>query len=184
MRNGVARFSLGVQCCRHKIKNLDDNTLDVISINKKIGTTLKTSLKDNNLVTDNCLTLSYHTTGVVPIDSSKSFTFCHININGLWSKIDELAVITNNNKFDVICISETHLNESQTSMMKLPGYNGFHYCRKFKSRGGSSTYVKNGLTVTKEGFDLYDLQTEEFFEFVAIDIRIKKKCYIYCCKHL
>ena len=108
-------------------------------------------------------------TDVIAPSFCETLKLLHLNINGLGSKTAEIELLDSDDKYDIMCFSETHLNIAQKGTCQLFGFNGFHYTRNKKRGGGSSIFVKNSLTV-KEKIDLYDLRKESAFEFVAVDV--------------
>ena len=64
---------------------------------------------------------------------SNSFSFCHWNLDSIaahsFIKISLLQAYNSINKFDIICLSETYLDNSSHSnddQLALPGYNGYY----------------------------------------------------------
>ena len=151
---------------------IDDKMIEEKRTDSVPNQFLTNSLKHRQPKLLNCLSHSSKSEAESAVNNS--LKLLHININGLQSKIEELIVLNKDFNYDIICFSETHLKQFQSPMMQLPGYSGFHFCRKLKNRGGSEIYVKNEIIVTKERKDLYDLQQEELFELVAIDIKINE----------
>lgn len=71
---------------------------------------------------------------------------CHINAQSLLNKIDEVRVIFENSAIDVICISETWLNESiSDNLVSLNGYKLFRSDRK-ELGGGVSIYIRDCIS--------------------------------------
>lgn len=75
----------------------------------------------------------------------KGLHVCHINAQSLNNKIHELRLTFENSGVDIICISETWLNESTLDgIIMLNGYNLYRGDR-VRHGGGVAIYVKNNL---------------------------------------
>ena len=96
-----------------------------------------------------------------------------LNINGLISKIHEFDILLNELKPEVVFLSESHLTEKNINAINFEGYNSYHFYRKNKKWGGSSIILKKEIFSTViEKTDFYDLQKEEIFELVAVEVEI------------
>ena len=70
------------------------------------------------------------------------FKFVHLNCRSLFRKIDQIAALYNN--FDMICCTETWLNDSHTvSMLAIPNMTLYRLNRSSKRGGGVCIYVAN-----------------------------------------
>lgn len=77
----------------------------------------------------------------------QGFQFCHINAQSLKPKIDEFRLIFESSNMDVICVSETWLNESiPNGLISLHGYKVFRSDRLVGGGGGVAIYVKDNIT--------------------------------------
>ena len=82
-----------------------------------------------------------------------NFTILSINVDGLLSKIDELSSLIEllyqqNIVFDVICIQESHLDNSykaDTACIQLNGYDCKPQGKTCGQKGGLVTYVKSNF---------------------------------------
>ena len=74
----------------------------------------------------------------------------HVNIRGLVKNLNELRILLNHAKFDVIGIIETHLTEDVDSKeVHVEGYVLYRMDRqKNKQGGGCAVYVKENLDIT------------------------------------
>ena len=83
----------------------------------------------------------------------------YTNANGLLNKLSELKIIIDKNRIDIVCVTETHFNESlEEAEISIPGFTPYRGDRNFKldrsaipedvsSCGGSVIYVKNSILV-------------------------------------
>lgn len=70
---------------------------------------------------------------------------CHINAQSLNNKIDELRLTFENSCVDMVCVSETWLNDhTPDSLILLRGYKVFRNDRKTRG-GGVAIYVRQGI---------------------------------------
>ena len=69
----------------------------------------------------------------------------HSNINGLRNKINDISV--NLSEYDIICVSETKLNEHfQTTNLLIDSYhNPIRKDRNINNGGGLLIYIKNNI---------------------------------------
>ena len=77
--------------------------------------------------------------------SKRSFTMIHLNIASLQGHIDELRSLLTllNHPFDVICITETRLQEpSPLVNIEIPGYD-FHHTPTLTQCGRVGMYIKS-----------------------------------------
>jgi len=77
----------------------------------------------------------------------KGLKLGHLNINGLYEKLDQLEIFLTQFSFDVLFISETHLNINQPyPNLHIPGYN---FLRQDRERfwGGLGCFYKDSLSV-------------------------------------
>ncbi len=88
---------------------------------------------------------------------SKGFTIAHLNIRSLRGKVDHLRILLNQNNIDVLCLTETWLNDSVCdNEVFIDGYNLCRLDRIFDmEHGGILCYVKDGI-VFKERCDLHN----------------------------
>ena len=83
---------------------------------------------------------------------TKGLHLCHLNVNSLLSKIDEIRDIANRIKPAVLGITESKLDSSVTNMEV--NINGYSIIRNDRNRhgGGVACYVKNDLCFNTKTF--------------------------------
>ena len=109
----------------------------------------------------------------------KNLKIVQTNVNGIASKRNEVEVLFQDINPDIFCVSESHLTEENSQIIRFDGYNSYHFCRKKKLHGGSAIYVKNSF-VCSERTDLYDLCKESIFELTALDINVGSETITVC----
>ena len=86
----------------------------------------------------------------------KGIKIVHLNIRSIWKKIDQLRLLLQNSKIDIITISETWLSEKMnSSLLQIEGYQLFRHDRCYltsskKTGGGLITYVRDSKFVHVE----------------------------------
>lgn len=72
------------------------------------------------------------------LDSSKRRTLhiIFINICSLRKKLDEIKILCNTTKPDVIALNEVWITTSESSFYKIDGYTEFFNCRDEREGGG------------------------------------------------
>ena len=79
-----------------------------------------------------------------PGPCKKSLAIYHLNICSLLPKLDDVAIEFQD--FDVVCFSETHLDDSITNdHISIPGYQEPERKDRNRHGGGIAVYVKNTL---------------------------------------
>ena len=80
--------------------------------------------------------------------TADTFSIMHINCNSLFGNFDNFVDLVDsvNNIFDVIAVSETHLNGTADDLVNLHGYTFINKNRTYKSKGGIGMYLKNNLS--------------------------------------
>ena len=93
-----------------------------------------------------------------------------LNINGLPKKKDSFSVFleTLRHKFDIIGLTETHLNEVSSKYAAMEGYNLVSNSRTKKGWGGVAIYIRMGLTFRQRA-DI-DVFEEGVLETIFIEI--------------
>ena len=73
----------------------------------------------------------------------------HLNVNGLYHKLDEVKVLLEETKFDILALTETHLQDAATdSEIAIEGYMLFRKDRtRNKKWGGTLIYYREHLNV-------------------------------------
>ena len=103
-------------------------------------------------------------------DKNNSFSLLTHNVNGLSGKKDDVETMLLNLKheFDVISISETHLNSTTENYTKLRNYNATFNSRKLRTWGGVALFIRSDITfVPRPDLDVLD---EGVFESVFVEI--------------
>ena len=110
------------------------------------------------------------------ISTTNGLKIAHLNVNGLQKKIDDLKILVNCAKLDVLTISETKLNsEILNAEIDIPNFKLFRLdCDRHG--GGVAIYCKDNLS----SFDLSKLTNKEF-ESLWIKIKLKKSKPIHIC---
>ena len=101
--------------------------------------------------------------------TSNEFSIIHFNIRSIQKNLQEFDNFLHNlnHSFSVIGFSETWLNQSNSSLYNLNGYNGTHACRNSKKGGGVSIFVKENLDFLERS----DLSTfNDIYESIFIEI--------------
>ena len=77
--------------------------------------------------------------------TTRGLHFCHLNVNSLLSKIDEIRDVSNRIKLAVLGITESKLDSSVTN--SEVNINGYSIIRNYRNRngGGVACYVRNDL---------------------------------------
>lgn len=97
---------------------------------------------------------------------SPSLSICLINARSLANKIDQLQILLNSKKFQILCFTETWLSSKINDPLLCPtnDYNIFRSDRTTHG-GGSAIFVSSALSVTR-----VTVPRSSFFEIVCIDI--------------
>ncbi len=75
----------------------------------------------------------------------KGLKIAHINVRSLRNKTDEISTLINNEKINVLAVSETLLDHSITDMgVGISGYNIFRSDRNIFG-GGVAIYIQNHI---------------------------------------
>lgn len=88
---------------------------------------------------------------------------CHINAQSINNKIDEFRVTFENSGVDIVCVSETWLNENTPdSLVSLKGYKIYRADRKSHG-GGVAIYVRQGIFCRLVSKSMVGESTEHLF---------------------
>lgn len=100
---------------------------------------------------------------------ASNITICHLNIRSLTKHFDELLYEKEILNHDIICFSETWLNDSHlNSNINLPGFKFVRKDRITKSRGGGLIiYIRSTFD-----FVTIDLKTQGVTEILGARIRL------------
>ena len=116
------------------------------------------------------------------VNGGRDLSVLHLNIRSMSRNGDCLITHLSllDRKFDILCLSETFVNDVTIVENFLDGYRGFHSIRDGnQARGGVAIYVKNELTTTIVPSLTVNL---DFIETVFIQIeKNNKKTSIGCC---
>ena len=112
-----------------------------------------------------------------------NFKVMHLNIWSLLGKIDSLNSIlyelnTKKCNINVVCLNETHLNDSKASLCKIPGYKLEFLNRSTKANGSVAIWIHDTLKYRCR-LDL-DIFEEGIFEscFVKIEGKFKRNILV------
>ena len=116
------------------------------------------------------------------VNGGRDLSVLHLNVRSMSRNGDCLITHLSllDRKFDILCLSETFVNDVTIVENFLDGYRGFHSIRDGnQARGGVAIYVKNELTTTIVPSLTVNL---DFIETVFIQIeKNNKKTSIGCC---
>ena len=79
------------------------------------------------------------------VNSEQGVKVLHINARSITGKFDEIKTLikTLHNKIDVLCITETWLNDDDKELFQIDGYRSYHLVRTSREHGGVSIFVSN-----------------------------------------
>ena len=92
---------------------------------------------------------------------NKNLKVGHINVNGIINKLNEVHVLLNEVKWDILGITETHLTASTPdNLLRIPGYDFVRKDRSCSSKGGGVLiYYHKCLTVHQDlKWDIQELE--------------------------
>lgn len=97
----------------------------------------------------------------------------HFNARSLnGSKLDDVRIIFENSKVDVVCVTETWFNAEVTdSHYKINGYNLFRNCRKGRKGGGVAVYCRTNINA--KVVNMSNDSDVEFINVVIFDNAVK-----------
>ena len=97
----------------------------------------------------------------------------HLNVNGLYHKLDEVKILLDETKFDILAITETHLRDAVTdSEVAIEGYLSFRKDRTGKKKwGGTLIYYKEHLDV----HELLPVSNMDKLEAIWLEVIIKSQ---------
>ena len=91
------------------------------------------------------------------------------NVNHILNKLDELTIIVNNNKPDIVAITETWLSDDiSDSVCGLPGYSVIRRDRQSGIGGGVMFYIHNSL-IYRKLVNVSD--SNDIFEVLFVSVR-------------
>lgn len=76
-----------------------------------------------------------------------------LNVQGLFRKVAQLAVLTYELNPNVLCITEHWKNFTELEVNSIPKFKlASYYCRKNKAHDGSAIFVKENITFEDASF--------------------------------
>ena len=112
--------------------------------------------------------------GSIPVMSKSGLRICHLNVNSIPNKIDEIKYMLKNSPFDIVAFTETHCDDTVSdNELQL---DGFDFIRKDRTRhgGGVILYIKKQL-----GFHrLLDIECELEALWISVKLREIKQLLI------
>ena len=116
---------------------------------------------------------------VEELNRNCGFRIGHINVNGLQRKLNEISILLNDGKFDVLAVSETHLsNEIEDSEISIPCYTIVRNDRLNKRNSWGGTLVYYSETLNTHQSETYDTNTIEgkWLEIVTKSSKVLLGC--------
>ena len=111
----------------------------------------------------------------IDFNSNHDLAIIHINARSLNANFDQFYALFDilKIKFDVICVSESWLDESISNLFNIEGYNAFHSHRSSRG-GGSIIYVRNifSCNVINTNFNM------QFANSIILNISYQNKSII------
>ena len=104
-------------------------------------------------------------------NSSKELLLCHLNINSIQNKFDELVDVIHKLKAHIIFIGETKIDSTYpNSQFNIPGYTLFRNDRK-KGGGGILAFVSAVIPCKRLTFN----RTYKCIEAIALEITVGRR---------
>ena len=122
---------------------LDNSHEDIDDFNRSSDSVRNSDNADSNSNQEAYLELADD--GSIPVISKRGLRMCHLNVNSLPNKLEDLRYLLRNSPFDIIGLTETHCdNTVSDNELHIDGYD---LLRKDRSRhgGGVMIYLKNTL---------------------------------------
>ena len=115
-----------------------------------------------------------------PGPKTSHLNICHVNINSISSKIDELSVFVNANNIDILMESEKKLDDSvHPSLYELPDFHSPFLNNRNRDGGGTAIYTRTNLAVKR--LKALELEGEDW---VWAKVSINGKSIIVCSLYL
>lgn len=125
---------------------------------------------------DRHIVLNLPSTELEKLADCKGLKIAHLNVNGLVKKIDNIRILLNRAKIDVLTISESKLcNDISDAEIKIPNFKLYRLDRD-RHGGGVAIYCSENLS----SFDHSKLSNKEF-ESLWIKIKLKQSKPIHIC---
>lgn len=110
------------------------------------------------------------------LSTAKGLKIAHLNVNGLLNKIDDVRILVNQAKLDILTISESKLcSDICDAEIKIPNFKLFRLDRD-RHGGGVAIYCSENFS----SFDHTNLSCKEF-ESMWIKIKLKKSKPFHIC---
>ena len=115
---------------------------------------------------------------ISPKNIKPKLTALHINMHSLPAKFDQLNLLLYklkqaNTYIHCILLCETFLNDNNSSLFPIPGYNFICKNRQNSTRGGIAIYIREEISYTVRGYLAVHIESE--FESLIIEINIQRK---------
>ena len=103
----------------------------------------------------------------------------HINARSLPDKSNQISAMLSSLKRspDILCFSESWLQESSHESCNFSGFKGYHVYRKQRCHGGVSIFVSNYLSSTILPDSSY---IHDDIEIISVEVQISDKSFIIC----
>ena len=112
------------------------------------------------------------------LNNYKGLKIAHLNVRSLYPKIDEIRVVVISLHLDVMCISETWLNESiSDGEIAIDGYSIVRKDRENQRGGGVCLYYKNTLCAINRN----DIIVSFNIEALLLEIKCNKTNVLITC---
>ena len=96
-----------------------------------------------------------------------SFVIAHINIRSMRNKLDELQLLLKKLSIDIMCVSETWLNDTSTdNTVNIAGYDIIRCDRISNTYGGVAILIRDNLVHKTRDY----LKTEKSLEILWIEV--------------
>ncbi len=101
--------------------------------------------------------------------------WAHLNVNGLFYKLEEVRLLLKETKFDLLVITETHLNEDHDDDdLEIDNYLFFRNDRKGNRWGGVLVYYQSCLEID-------EIETETDIESIWLEGTVNSQKYLVGC---
>ena len=122
---------------------------------------------DNTLSDEISESISFSDSYVSEFPNNKGIKVAHLNVRSMRNKAVELQQFLLNNPYDILCLSETWLDEhSSDDMVSVSGYK-FERKDRGANGGGVGCYIKDRYTYVRR----FDLESDEI-ELMWLEIKL------------
>ena len=151
---------------------IEANVAVVSSYNDKTNENLKND--DNCVVPD-----VYSNVKTIRNSFMNNIIICHLNINSLSSKLDEIKQLQNECKLDVMVLSETKLDESyKQEIIDIDGYSCVRQDKRSNS-GGLLVYISNDIPYSFGNISICN----DDIECISIELNISDEKVLLLCMY-